>query len=47
MVDKHKNLEKLPPLQFNIPVMIKALNTELPPLPDKIEVKQECPPPFP
>jgi hypothetical protein len=33
MVQNQKNLEKLPPLEFHIPSMIKILNQELPPLP--------------
>ena len=39
-------MEKLEPLQFNIPVMLKALQAELPPMPDEIVVKQELAPPF-
>lgn len=40
MVNNQRKLEKLPPLEFNIPSMIKALNQELPPLPEEIVVKQ-------
>lgn len=47
MVEKQRSLEKLPPLEFNIPAMLKILYQELPALPEVIEVKQECPPPFP
>jgi hypothetical protein len=43
---KQIQLEKMEPLQFNIPNMIKALNAELPPMPEKIVVQQELPPPY-
>lgn len=40
-------MEKLEPLQFNIPAMLKALQAELPAMPDEIVVKPELAPPFP
>ncbi len=33
MVKKQRMLEKLPPLEFHIPTMLKVLNQELPPMP--------------
>ena len=40
-------IQGLEPLQFNVPNMIKALNNELPPMPEEITVEQELPPPYP
>lgn len=44
--EKQEQLDKMEPLQFHIPSMIKALQAEIPLMPADIEVKQEMPPPF-
>lgn len=44
MITNQKNMEKLPPLQFNIPNMMRVLHVELPKMPEELVVKQENPP---
>lgn len=46
MREKQKAMNQMKPMEFNINQMIKMLESELPPMPEEIQVKQELPPPF-